>query len=173
MILTSGTTGKPKGAPRAAPGLLAGAEVVLALLGALPLRARRVTVLAAPMFHTWGFAHLLMGLALQSTFVVRRRFEPEIAVALLDEHRASALVAVPVMLQRIDGAARGAAPEPSRARAAGGRAVRLRDPAVGGRAVHERVRRRRLQPLRLHRAVLRDGRRTEDLRQAPGTAAAR
>jgi fatty-acyl-CoA synthase len=101
VILTSGTTGKPKGAPRQAPGLLAGAEVVLALLGAIPLRMRRVTLLAAPMFHTWGFAHLLMGLALQSTFVVRRRFDPEIAVALLDEHSASALVAVPVMLQRI------------------------------------------------------------------------
>jgi fatty-acyl-CoA synthase len=101
VILTSGTTGKPKGAPRDAPGVLAGAEVVLALLGAIPLRARQVTLLAAPMFHTWGFAHLLMGLALQSTFVVRRRFEPEVAVALLEEHRASALVAVPVMLQRM------------------------------------------------------------------------
>jgi acyl-CoA synthetase (AMP-forming)/AMP-acid ligase II len=101
VILTSGTTGKPKGAPREAPGILAGAEVVLALLGAIPLRAREVTVLAAPMFHTWGFAHLLMGLALQSTFVVRRRFDPEDTVALLDAHGASALVAIPVMLQRI------------------------------------------------------------------------
>jgi fatty-acyl-CoA synthase len=53
------------------------------------------------MFHTWGFAHLLLGLALQSTFVVRRRFDPETAVALLDEHSASALVAIPVMVQRI------------------------------------------------------------------------
>jgi acyl-CoA synthetase (AMP-forming)/AMP-acid ligase II len=101
VILTSGTTGKPKGAPREAPGLLAGTEVVLALLDAIPLRAQEVTVLAAPMFHTWGFAHLLMGLALQSTFVVRRRFDPEETVALIHEHGASALIAVPVMLQRI------------------------------------------------------------------------
>ena len=101
VILTSGTTGAPKGAPRKAPGLVAGADVVTALLGAIPLRARRTTVLAAPMFHTWGFAHLLIGLALQSTFVVRRRFDPEVTVGLLAEHAASALVAVPVMVQRM------------------------------------------------------------------------
>jgi fatty-acyl-CoA synthase len=101
VILTSGTTGKPKGAPREAPGLLAGAELVVALAGAIPLRSREVTVLAAPMFHTWGFAHLLMGLALRSTLVVRDRFDPETTVRLLDEHAATALVAVPVMLQRV------------------------------------------------------------------------
>jgi acyl-CoA synthetase (AMP-forming)/AMP-acid ligase II len=101
VILTSGTTGAPKGAPRQAPGLLAGAEVMVALVDAIPLRARETTVLAAPMFHTWGFAHLLLGLGLQSTLVVRRRFDPQTTVALLDEHAATALVAVPVMLQRI------------------------------------------------------------------------
>jgi acyl-CoA synthetase (AMP-forming)/AMP-acid ligase II len=101
VILTSGTTGRPKGAPRDSPGVLASAELMVALLASIPLRARQVTVLAAPMFHTWGFANLLMGLALQSTFVVRRRFEPETTVALLAEHGASTLVAVPVMLQRI------------------------------------------------------------------------
>ena len=101
VILTSGTTGAPKGAPRDAPGMLASAESMLALMAAIPLRARQVTVLAAPMFHTWGFAHLLMGLGLQATFVVRRRFDPETAVGLLAKHAASALVAVPVMLQRI------------------------------------------------------------------------
>jgi acyl-CoA synthetase (AMP-forming)/AMP-acid ligase II len=101
VILTSGTTGRPKGAPRDAPGLLAGAELLVALLDAFPLRARQATVLAAPMFHTWGFAHLMLGLGLQSTLVVRRRFDPETTVGLLDAHAASALVAVPVMLQRI------------------------------------------------------------------------
>jgi acyl-CoA synthetase (AMP-forming)/AMP-acid ligase II len=101
VILTSGTTGRPKGAPREAPGWLAATELVVALVGAIPLRARQVTLLAAPTFHTWGFANLLMGLALQSTFVVRRRFDPQTTVALLAEHAATALVAVPVMLQRI------------------------------------------------------------------------
>ncbi len=101
VILTSGTTGKPKGAPREAPGPLAGAELMIALVDAIPLRARQATLLAAPMFHTWGLANLLVGLALQSTFVVRRRFDPQQAIALLGEHSATALIAVPVMLQRI------------------------------------------------------------------------
>jgi acyl-CoA synthetase (AMP-forming)/AMP-acid ligase II len=101
VILTSGTTGEPKGAPRDAPGMLASAALMVALVAAIPLRARQVTLLAAPMFHTWGFANLLMGLGLQSTFIVRRRFDPETTVGLLAEHAASAMVAVPVMLQRI------------------------------------------------------------------------
>jgi fatty-acyl-CoA synthase len=101
VILTSGTTGRPKGAPRDAPGLLASAESTVALMAAVPLRARQVTLLAAPMFHTWGFANLLLGLGLQSTFVVRRRFDPAETVALLAEEGVHALVAVPVMLQRI------------------------------------------------------------------------
>ncbi len=101
VILTSGTTGKPKGAPREAPGLLEGIEPLVALVGAIPLRARRTTVLATPMFHTWGFAHLVLGLVLQSTLVVRRKFDPEQTLALVEEHRADALIAVPVMLQRM------------------------------------------------------------------------
>jgi acyl-CoA synthetase (AMP-forming)/AMP-acid ligase II len=101
VILTSGTTGKPKGAPREAPGLLEGIEPLVALVGAIPLRARQATVLATPMFHTWGFAHLLLGLALQSTLVVQRRFEPEATLALLEQHEATAMIAVPVMLQRM------------------------------------------------------------------------
>ncbi|HVN10707.1 MAG TPA: AMP-binding protein [Kineosporiaceae bacterium] len=101
VILTSGTTGTPKGAPREAPGPLAGAEMMIALVGAIPLRARQPTVLAAPMFHTWGLANLLVGLALQSSFVVRRRFDPQTTIALLGEQSATALIAVPVMLQRI------------------------------------------------------------------------
>ncbi len=101
VILTSGTTGKPKGAPREAPGAVSGLEPLVALLGAIPLRARETTVLAAPMFHAWGFAHLTLGTVLQSTLVVRRRFDPEQTLAMLESCDATSLVAVPVMLQRI------------------------------------------------------------------------
>ncbi len=98
VILTSGTTGTPKGAPRAEPrslGLIGG------MLSRVPLRAREVTELCVPMFHALGFTHAMLGVALGSTLVVRRRFDPEETVASLDRHRASALVLVPVMLQRI------------------------------------------------------------------------
>jgi fatty-acyl-CoA synthase len=101
VILTSGTTGKPKGAPRSAPGMLDGLLQFLAVLEAIPYRSRGVTVLAAPAFHAWGFANLLLGSILQSTLVMTRRFDPEKTLALIEEHGADTLVAVPVMLHRI------------------------------------------------------------------------
>jgi len=96
-ILTSGTTGTPKGATRAVSGL----DPVGALLSKIPLRARGVTVDAPPMFHAWGFAHFLIALAMSSTLVLRRRFDPKTTLEDVDTHRADTLVLVPVMLQRI------------------------------------------------------------------------
>ena len=73
VILTSGTTGTPKGANRASPGSLGPAA---ALLSAIPLHARETTMIAAPLFHSWGFAHMFLSTALSSTLVLRRRFDP-------------------------------------------------------------------------------------------------
>jgi fatty-acyl-CoA synthase len=67
----------------------------------VPLRAREVTELCLPMFHALGFTHAMLGVALGSTLVVRRRFDPQETAASLECHRASALLLVPVMLQRI------------------------------------------------------------------------
>ena len=53
------------------------------------------------MFHSWGFAQLHLSLPLSSTLVLRRRFDPEDDARAIAEHRASALVVVPVMLQRM------------------------------------------------------------------------
>ncbi len=98
VILTSGTTGTPKGAQRKQPDSLA---PIAALLDAIPLRARQTTMIAAPMFHSWGMAHFLMGMSLGSSIVIRRRFDPEDTLAAIAHHRAATLVVVPVMLQRI------------------------------------------------------------------------
>jgi fatty-acyl-CoA synthase len=98
VILTSGTTGTPKGAARAQSDSI---EPAAALFSKIPLKARETTMIAAPMFHSWGFAHFLLGLPLVSTLVLRRRFEAEDTLAAVAQHRASALVVVPVMLQRI------------------------------------------------------------------------
>ncbi len=98
VILTSGTTGSPKGATRKEPESL---EPVAALLSKIPLRARETTMIAAPMFHSWGFAHFTIALPLASTLVLRRRFDPEETLRAVAQHRASTLALVPVMLQRI------------------------------------------------------------------------
>jgi acyl-CoA synthetase (AMP-forming)/AMP-acid ligase II len=98
VILTSGTTGAPKGANRASPSSLGPAA---ALLSAIPLHARENTMIAAPLFHSWGFAHMVLSTALSSTLVLRRRFDPQDTLRAVTEHRATALIVVPVMLQRI------------------------------------------------------------------------
>jgi acyl-CoA synthetase (AMP-forming)/AMP-acid ligase II len=98
VILTSGTTGTPKGATRKQPDSL---EPTAALFSKIPLKARETTVIAAPMFHSWGFAHFTLALPLASTLVLRRRFDPEETLRAVAQMRASTLALVPVMLQRI------------------------------------------------------------------------
>jgi acyl-CoA synthetase (AMP-forming)/AMP-acid ligase II len=97
-ILTSGTTGTPKGAARSQPETL---DPAASLLSKIPLHARERTMIAAPMFHSWGYAHFTLGMALCSTLVLRRRFDPEDTLSATAQHRCTALIVVPVMLQRI------------------------------------------------------------------------
>jgi fatty-acyl-CoA synthase len=98
VILTSGTTGTPKGAPRDEPKSLG---IIGGLLSKVPFRARETTELAVPMFHALGFASMALGLALGSTLVVRRHFDAEATLDSLQDNAATALVVVPVMLQRM------------------------------------------------------------------------
>jgi fatty-acyl-CoA synthase len=98
VILTSGTTGTPKGAQRSSPdGLLA----MAALIDKIPYRARETMMVAAPLFHSWGFFHFVISLPTASTIVLRRRFDEEETLRAVRDHRAQVLAVVPVMLQRI------------------------------------------------------------------------
>jgi len=96
-MLTSGTTGTPKGAPRRQPRSI---TPVAAMLSKVPFRAKESTLCAAPLFHATGFAHWGIALALGSTFVVQRRFDPSATLEALERHRCTGLIVVPVMLQR-------------------------------------------------------------------------
>jgi fatty-acyl-CoA synthase len=97
-LLTSGSTGTPKGASRSQPDPI---EPIVAVLSRIPLRARQPTMFAAPLFHAWGFMNFNLGMLLSSTFVLRRRFDPEATLEKIAETKATALIIVPVMLQRI------------------------------------------------------------------------
>ena len=97
VILTSGTTGSPKGAPRSEGSLEAG----VALLSRLPLKRGWRTHIAAPLFHTWGWAHLSLAMLMGSTMVLRRRFEPEDFLRAVSENRCDSAAVIPVMLQRV------------------------------------------------------------------------
>jgi fatty-acyl-CoA synthase len=71
------------------------------MLDAIPYRAGGVTVLAAPAFHAWGWGNVTIAMLMRSTLVMRRRFDPAAALALVEEHGADTLAAVPVMCQRM------------------------------------------------------------------------
>ena len=98
VILTSGTTGTPKGAQRGQPDTLG---PIAALLGAIPFRTRQTMVIPAPLFHSWGFTHLVLSLPLSATIALRRRFDPEETLRAIEENEADVLAVVPVMMQRI------------------------------------------------------------------------
>ncbi|GAB3238562.1 acyl-CoA ligase FadD12 [Mycolicibacterium hippocampi] len=99
ILLTSGTTGTPKGAKRSAGS--GGAADLKAVLDRTPWRAEEPIVIAAPMFHAWGFSQLLFAGLLACTIVTRRKFDPEATLELVDRHRATGLAVVPVMFDRI------------------------------------------------------------------------
>jgi acyl-CoA synthetase (AMP-forming)/AMP-acid ligase II/uncharacterized membrane protein len=98
IILTSGTTGTPKGASRKQPETIGPA---VALLSRIPLKAREKTFIVAPLFHSWGFAHFTLGLMLGSTYVLTRKFDPEHTLSLIAQHEVQSAPMVPVMVQRI------------------------------------------------------------------------
>ena len=98
IILTSGTTGTPKGAQRSEPE---GLSAIAALLSKIPRRSHETVMIAAPLFHSWGFLHFMLSLPTAATMVLRPRFDPEETLQAVAEHRARVLAVVPVMMQRI------------------------------------------------------------------------
>ncbi len=98
VILTSGTTGTPKGAPRDKISVFQAAQFI----DRVPLRRDGTIVMAAPIFHGTGLSQFTVGIGLGNTIVFQqRRFDPEQTLANIARHRATALIVVPTMLQRI------------------------------------------------------------------------
>jgi fatty-acyl-CoA synthase len=97
VVLTSGTTGAPRGAARSSASI----DDVVSFLSRIPLRSGETTVIASPVFHAWGLAHLSLAMLLGSTVVLQRRFEPAKVLQAIEDHEASCLVVVPVMLSML------------------------------------------------------------------------
>ena len=97
VILTSGTTGTPKGAPRGESGI----DGAVALLSKMPFRAGGTVHIAAPLFHTWGWAHLNMAMLLGSRMILRRKFDPAECLRVVEDYRCDSMIVIPVMMQRI------------------------------------------------------------------------
>ncbi|WP_082972791.1 acyl-CoA ligase FadD12 [Mycobacterium sp. E2497] len=99
ILLTSGTTGTPKGANQT--GGNAGIGTLKAILDRTPWRAEETVVIVAPMFHAWGFSQLIFAASMACTVVTRRKFDPEATLDLIDRNQATGLAVVPVMFDRI------------------------------------------------------------------------
>src|SRR6185312_11066594 len=98
IILTSGTTGTPKGANRSTPPTLA---PIGGVLSHVPFRSGEVTSLPSPMFHALGYLHATIAMMLGATLVLRRRFKPATVLEGIEKNKVTAVVVVPVMLSRM------------------------------------------------------------------------
>jgi acyl-CoA synthetase (AMP-forming)/AMP-acid ligase II len=100
ILLTSGTTGTPKGVPRS-PQLRSAVGVWVTILDRTGLRTGSRISVAMPMFHGLGLGMLMLTVALGGTVLTHRHFDAEAALAQAALHRADAFTAVPVVLARI------------------------------------------------------------------------
>jgi len=148
ILLTSGTTGNPKGAKHSGGGT----TELKAMLERVPWHTEETTVVVAPMFHAWGFSQLIFAASMGCTVVTRRKFDPEATLELIDRHQATGLCVVPVMFDRIMDL-----PDDVRRRYSG-RSLRFAT-ASGSRMrpdvvtrFHGRLRRHPLQQLQRHRS---------------------
>ena len=98
VLLTSGTTGTPKGAPRPDPK---GFALPAAVLERMPMRAGETTVMGPPIFHGTGMLIAMITISLGNQLVLRPKFDAEQFVADIAETKASTICVVPVMLQRV------------------------------------------------------------------------
>jgi fatty-acyl-CoA synthase len=98
ILLTSGTTGTPKGANRKAPPTLA---PIGGVLSHVPFKSGEVTALPAPMFHALGYLHTTIAMMLGSTLVLHRKFSPKTVLEDVAKYKVTAIVLVPVMLSRM------------------------------------------------------------------------
>lgn len=97
IILTSGTTGLPKGAPRDKTGPLSTVQMV----DRIDFPQFGTMLIVSPIFHSTGFGTWLVGVAFGNKVVTSRRFDAERTLALIAEHKVDMLVAVPTMLHRM------------------------------------------------------------------------
>ncbi|CAM3064403.1 AMP-binding protein [Filibacter tadaridae] len=100
VLLTGGTTGKPKVAEHQ-PSLINYVNPFLTLLTKLKLLERKNTYIATPIYHGYGIAILLSFIALGKTVVICREFNAQKACNLIREHQIEAMTVVPLMIDKM------------------------------------------------------------------------
>ena len=98
VLMSSGTTGIPKGIVRPEPRL---PFVVAGYLEAIPWRAGDTVQLTASIFHTWGWSALQVALATRSTIVTRRVFDAQACLQQIETYRCDGLISSPIFFKQM------------------------------------------------------------------------
>jgi acyl-CoA synthetase (AMP-forming)/AMP-acid ligase II len=100
VVMTGGTTGRPKSASRK-PSLFNFLPPFVALLCQVHLDRYQSVYIATPMYHGFGVASLFMGVILGAEMYVIKRFDAERACSLIAKNQIQVVALVPLMLQRM------------------------------------------------------------------------
>lgn len=98
VLLTSGTTGTPKGAQRSNR---VDPSAATAIIDRIPYRHDDVIAITSPLFHAWGLAQMLLASALGATTTLMASFDADATLAQIERERVTVLAVVPAILQRL------------------------------------------------------------------------
>jgi fatty-acyl-CoA synthase len=100
IVMTGGTTGQPKPAGRK-PSIFNFLPPFVSLVTQVHLDRYQSVYIATPIYHGFGVASLLIGVALGVTMYFTTRFNAERACTLIEQHQIEVVTLVPLMLQRM------------------------------------------------------------------------
>lgn len=96
VIMSSGTSGTPKGVLWREPAFPIG---VTSVLGKIPWRKNMMVQQTASLFHSWGWMNLNMVLAHRATVILHRHFDPVQAMEDLERYEVDAIASSPIFLK--------------------------------------------------------------------------
>ncbi|MGI2326788.1 AMP-binding protein [Planococcus sp. YIM B11945] len=100
VLLTGGTTGKPKQAVHE-PSIFNFLAPFSALLERLQLLNSHTAYIATPIYHGYGIAILLAFMALGKKVVIHDKFDEKKACELVFEHKVDVITVVPLMIHKM------------------------------------------------------------------------
>ncbi len=98
VVMSSGTTGIPKGVIRNEPML---PTVLAGILAKVPWKAGMKVQCTASMFHAWGWACFNIAFGMRGTIVTRRIFDAEAVFKDIHDHKLDALLSSPIFLKQM------------------------------------------------------------------------